>query len=263
MCKFIETSCHEALEMQNFVFETERRVMEHVQYLSHHRAILVTDGEGELHLNGEIYPLAHGTLVFCFAGEHFFVSSKQNVEYIYVSFSGARADALFRRFAITTKNRLFAEQDGCIPLWRESLLRASEETTDLAAESVLLYTFSHLKVEKVEKDELLQKITELSEENFNDPTLSLAVLADELNYNAKYLSHFFKEKMKTSYTEYLRMLRLKYAVSLLEHGLDSVKNVAILSGFSDPLYFSTVFKKSIGCSPKEYAERHCRKSREK
>ena len=69
--------------------------------------------------------------------------------------------------------------------------------------------------------------------------------------------------MKTSYTEYLRMLRLKYAISLLEHGLDSVKNVAILSGFSDPLYFSTVFKKSIGCSPKEYAERHCRKSREK
>jgi AraC-like DNA-binding protein len=45
-------------------------------------------------------------------------------------------------------------------------------------------------------------------------------------------------------------------VSLLEHGIDSVKNVALLSGFSDPLYFSTVFKKDIGISPKEYMKKN-------
>ena len=61
--------------------------------------------------------------------------------------------------------------------------------------------------------------------------------------------------MGTSYTEYLRMLRLKYAVSLLDHGLDSIKNVALLSGFSDPLYFSTVFKQALGVSPKEYVDK--------
>ena len=48
------------------------------------------------------------------------------------------------------------------------------------------------------------------------------------------------------------MLRIKYAVSLLEHGIGSVKNVAFLSGFSDPMYFSTVFKKVVGVSPKDY-----------
>ncbi|MDD6478723.1 MAG: AraC family transcriptional regulator [Oscillospiraceae bacterium] len=34
--------------------------------------------------------------------------------------------------------------------------------------------------------------------------------------------------------------------------MDSIKNVALLSGFTDPLYFSTVFKNKTGSSPKTY-----------
>ena len=58
--------------------------------------------------------------------------------------------------------------------------------------------------------------------------------------------------MGINYSEYLTKIRLKHAVTLLDFGLDSVKNVALLSGFSDPLYFSTVFKKQIGVSPTVY-----------
>ena len=58
--------------------------------------------------------------------------------------------------------------------------------------------------------------------------------------------------MGLGYSEHLRNMRIKYAVSLLEHGIDSVKNVALLSGFSDPLYFSSVFKKTVGVSPRDY-----------
>jgi AraC-like DNA-binding protein len=58
--------------------------------------------------------------------------------------------------------------------------------------------------------------------------------------------------MNVSYGEYLRGIRFKYAIALFELGISSVKNVALLSGFSDPLYFSNAFKKAIGISPKEY-----------
>ena len=78
------------------------------------------------------------------------------------------------------------------------------------------------------------------------------LVAEKLGYNGKYLSHVFREKTGVRYSEYLRSLRIKYAVSLFEHGIDSVKNVAVLSGFSDAMYFSTVFKESVGVSPKEY-----------
>ena len=62
--------------------------------------------------------------------------------------------------------------------------------------------------------------------------------------------------MVMSYSEYLRNYRINYAVSLLNHGIDSVKNIAFLSGFSDPLYFSNVFKKVMGISPKDYKARN-------
>jgi len=93
-----------------------------------------------------------------------------------------------------------------------------------------------------------------TEERFNDPMLSLSVLAEELSYNSKYLSHVFKEKMGIGYSEYLRETRIKFARSLLDRGLDSVKNVALLSGFNDPLYFSSVFKKTMGVSPAAYVK---------
>ena len=117
---------------------------------------------------------------------------------------------------------------------------------------MLLYALSRLRADSAEKNSIINEVVSITEECFMQSTLSVSTVAAELGYNEKYLSHLFKLKMGISYSEYLRNLRLKYAVSLFEHGIDSVKNVALLSGFSDPLYFSSVFKKAIGVSPKEY-----------
>ena len=83
----------------------------------------------------------------------------------------------------------------------------------------------------------------------------LSTVAERLGYSSKYLSHIFKKQMGMGYTEYLQTYRIRYAVSLFEHGLDSIKNVALLSGFTDPLYFSTVFKKQFGVSPASYIQK--------
>ena len=66
--------------------------------------------------------------------------------------------------------------------------------------------------------------------------------------------------MKVNYSEYLRSIRMKYAISLFELGISSVKNVALLSGYSDPLYFSNSFKKTVGISPKDYISKQKDKS---
>lgn len=171
---------------------------------------------------------------------------------MYIDFSGTRSDILFHRFGINKNNRFFTGFDGIIPLWHDSLSRASEENIDLASESILLYTFSRLSGITAEQNNLVNAVVKLTEEQFSNHELSVTSIAKELAYNPKYLSHMFKKNMGVSYSEYLRTLRIKYAISLFDHGIDSVKNVAFLSGFSDPLYFSTVFKKVVGMSPKEY-----------
>ena len=252
ICKFAPSSANDRFSVHNFVLETNPVSMAIPHTLSSHRVVLMTRGKGRLQLDSFSIPVEAGMLIFCFREERFILEPESACEYMYISFSGSRGDELFRRFDIQKRNRIFSGYDGLIPLWQESLARASEENVDLAAESMLLYSLSRLSGTAGPKSDVVSKIVEISEEAFTDPQLSIASIAEELGYNAKYLSHVFREKMGVLYSVYLRSLRLKHAVLLMDHGIDSVKNVALLSGFNDPLYFSTVFRNSTGISPKEY-----------
>lgn len=255
ICKFINDPTYDRLEVHRFIYESDPDVMKIEYRLEHHRAILVRHGKGTFKISNFPVSFDAGSLVFCFRGEVFTVENDGACEYMYIDFDGTRADALFRRFGISKADRSFAGFDGLIPLWHNSLSGASQMNIDLAAESVLIYTFSRLSGIPQEQSNIINKIVEISEVQFGNPDLSIAAISEELAYNPKYISHIFKEKMGVSYSEYLRTLRIKYAISLFDHGIDSVKNVAFLSGFTDPLYFSTVFKKTVGVSPKEYKKR--------
>lgn len=252
ICKFVSTNAGEKINIACFIFESTPEVMNAKTVLKHSRAILVKQGKFNFFTDGKKYSVKSGDLMFAFSGEHIHADADTESEYMYIDFDGFRSDELFKRFYITPNNRIFSGFDGLIPLWHESISRASETNVDLASESILLYTFSRLNAVPNAKNELINKIIELTEENFTLSELNVAEIANELSYNAKYISHVFKEKMGVSYVEYLTNLRIKYAISLLDNGIDSVKNVAFLSGFSDPLYFSTVFKKIVGVSPRDY-----------
>ena len=98
---------------------------------------------------------------------------------------------------------------------------------------------------------LSEKKREAASLYFNED-LSLSEIADVAGYHKKYLSSTFKKQFGMGISEFLRVLRIRYAVMLMENGVTSVKNVAALSGFSDPLYFSKVFTEMIGVSPSQY-----------
>ena len=255
ICKFPNAPLiGSALSIFCFVRETDEKTMKTPHTLHANRMLLVLQGNGIIRINESEISFYPGTLLFAFANEQISLAQGQEILYMYIDFDGARAEELLRRFNITRLSRSYEGYDGLIPLWQESLSSASEGTIDLAAESILLYTFSRLFGADVERRGIIGRIAEITEQRFNDPDLSLGKIAEELSYHPKYISHLFKEKMGISYSEYLRSVRIKYATALFDHGIESIKNVALLSGFSDPLYFSGVFKKYIGMSPKQYIE---------
>lgn len=252
ICKFVSPGASDVLEVQNFVYETNPEIMTAPVSYGTHRMVLVTKGEGTFVIGLRNWHGKMGSLFFSFGGETVRVENSTNLEYIYISFAGERAERLFRQFGIDGENRLFEGFDRLIPLWKECLLRASEENTDLCAESMLLYAFSRLSAVREKMHVLLQNMIDITERSFTDPGFSLSNLAEEMGYNMKYLSHLFRKHMGVTYTEYLSTMRIRYAVTLFDHGIDSVKNVAFLCGFRDPLYFSTVFKKIVGDAPSSY-----------
>lgn len=254
ICKFITDTSAIGLNIMCFVYESDMETVLAEKKEKANRAILIKSGEGRFIFDGGYLRFTAGDLIFTFSGENKVTESK-GCEYMYISFEGARSEDLFRRFGINSRNRHFKGFDGMIPLWQDSLSRASESNIDLTAEGILLYTFSRLTVSNDSQSVLINKIVQITEDEFSDAETSISSIAEKLSYNSKYLSHLFKEKMGINYSEYLKNIRLKYAVTLLDSGVDSVKNVAALSGFSDALYFSSVFKKTLGVSPKEYTKR--------
>ena len=252
ICKFTQSTLFSPLLVATFVMESNESVMRSPVQLKNHRVLLIIQGHGTFYFHDQSLPFEAGDLIFGFEKELFRADPSKDTSYMYIDFNGGRGEELLSRFGINKANRRFERCDGLIPLWRDSLSRARDDTVDLATESILLFTFSRLCTSSSEQDSLVGKILKYTEENFRDPETSISCIAKNLSYNSKYLSHVFKSTMSMTYSEYLRNMRIRYAVTLFNEGIDSVKNVALLSGFSDPLYFSSTFKKIMGMSPRDY-----------
>lgn len=252
ICKFTSRNDQGILNAKSFFFEQELPHDGEERNLPNNSLYLVVSGEGMFRCCGVNHKLSAGDVFFTFAGVSFTIEGKDGFKYYCISFSGARGDELFRRFGITSINCVFDGCDGLIPLWNDSLVRANQENIDLVSESLVLYTFSRLKGTDEPGTDMVKFVLNYLEENFTDHKLTLSHVASAAGYNPKYLSHVFKKKFDMGFSEYLRLLRIKHAVMLIENGVTSVKNVAFLSGFSDPMYFSRVFTEVIGVSPSNY-----------
>lgn len=252
ICKFVSPSVSGSLRTNNFIFEANREIMETESVLIRNRLFLVVSGKNTFNFDKITFKAEMGCLVMGFKNELFFSNPSEDAKYMYIDFEGERSLDIFTRFGIDSENRLFSGFKSIIPYWENCLYNANEITMDLVTESILLYTFSNLVFQAKRQESVIGKMLKFTKEHFVNSNLSINILAEELSYNPKYLSHAFKKELGITYSEYLKTIRLKYAISLFENGIDSVKNVAMLSGFSDPLYFSTVFTKNMRMSPSEY-----------
>lgn len=216
---------------------------------------LVTEGEGIYTCNGHSYPVGAGCVFFVLEGSEFSVASTSSLKYCYISFYGRRAEEYLQRLHILPENCVFAGYERLIPFWLEAHALAEEGNIDVLSEAVLLYTLGVLRPQRGAKSDVTDRVAELTQDRFTDADLSITAVAAELGYDAKYLSSLFKRKRGISYTSYLRDLRLRHAAFLMEQGVVSVKNVAILCGFRDALYFSKLFTAAMGATPKEYIAR--------
>lgn len=107
----------------------------------------------------------------------------------------------------------------------------------------------------------------------NDPSrlyfLSMALRYIQDNYSEKirlediarycgcstsYISHSFKKNINKNVSRYINEIRVNAAKTMLAETEDSVNIIADRCGFSDPNYFSTVFKDVVNTSPSTYRQ---------
>ncbi len=82
--------------------------------------------------------------------------------------------------------------------------------------------------------------------------LSLNVLAEQLNINASYLSMLFKKEIGMTLTDYVNKYRIEHAGKLLLCTNLPIKSIAVQCGIPDIYYFTRLFKRIMGTSPKAF-----------
>lgn len=90
------------------------------------------------------------------------------------------------------------------------------------------------------------------EDHFNDCNLSAGMVAEYLGYSTNYFSRIFKTITGFYINDYIRQIRIVKAQELLVKSTMTIAEIADATGFSNPNYFYSIFKKETGLTPSAY-----------
>lgn len=82
--------------------------------------------------------------------------------------------------------------------------------------------------------------------------LTVEQISQKLHYSPSHISHLFKHNCGMSISDYMNTMRIETAKDMLRHSDASIESTALACGFGDASYFSYVFKKMTGVSPRQY-----------
>lgn len=90
------------------------------------------------------------------------------------------------------------------------------------------------------------------EQDYMSEDISLNTVAAEVCMSPSYFSSVFSKEMGKTFIEYLTEVRMEKAKQYLVCSSMKTSEISYEVGYKDPHYFSYIFKKTQGCTPKEY-----------
>ena len=108
-----------------------------------------------------------------------------------------------------------------------------------------------MREEEDEGSEFISRATTLIIDNISDSDFTIDCLCREMAMSRTLFYVKLKSYTGKSPQDFIRVIRLERAAALLRNGRP-VTDAAALTGFDNPKYFSTVFKKYFGVSPSEF-----------
>ena len=160
-----------------------------------------------------------------------------------------------------TLMRKAAENGGVHPVYLDRLSSSFaakiEELPSVSKSLEILYEMAHSYCRLVRKHShkgycpIVKKTAVLIESDLA-ADLTLSSLAKAQNVTAGYLSAVFHKETGKTVTDFIRDRRIRYAKHLLTSTSLQVQSVALHCGMTDVQYFSKLFKRKTGKTPKEY-----------
>ncbi len=99
---------------------------------------------------------------------------------------------------------------------------------------------------------VILKAKDFIEQNYSNQNITLPLVAEQVCLSPNHFSAIFSQECNTTFIEYLTNVRIEHAKQLIKNTEMKGYDIAYECGFSDPHYFSYIFKKNTGLTPREY-----------
>ena len=226
----------------------------------------IVHGSGYYVCEGKKYHITAGQsfVIRPFTEISYYPDSNDPWEYTWIDFTGNNFTRLLEKIEFCNGDCVidYIEQESIFPLFDclcsicdpNSIFRFSDATESIAHSILTIYSELHpIKAPKPKDSIYFDAACAIIQSSYHKSELNVNYICEELSISRATLHRCFMNSCRISPWAYLTNYRMERAKELLSHRI-TVKATALSCGFSDPLYFSKVFSKTYGISPREFAK---------
>ena len=235
-----------------------------------YQLLYVAAGKAHFVFEGQEQVLSAGSLFLYRPGQaqHYWYRLEDQPDICWVHFTGSQAEPLLKKYNLFQQSP--AMSVGTLPeikqhfqlMIRELQLRRPYFEESLAAlMNRLLLLAGRQQSDRTALHSGTQEKMEEAVAYFHahfSQDLRVDAYARSLHISTAWFIHAFTRHTGQTPNQYLLSLRIASAQSLLEQTGDTVTEIAASVGYDNPLYFSRLFKKQTGLSPRQYREKSAR-----
>lgn len=230
--------------------------------------IYCIEGWGVLHIDGEsITVLPNSFYIIPKNTSHSYEADQHEAWSIYwIHFDGEAARAIFERYSDSQKIENFVPFDNnrvvlfnqIFEMFQSGYISPQLEYANILGLNFIssfVYRTIDYSLQMENHNNLINTVITFLIDNLNKSFKS-ADIAQEFNYSPSYLFNLFKKRTGYSLIHFFNLKKVQKACEYLNYTDLTVKEISFKMGFEDSLYFSRLFKKHMGVSPRAYKKEH-------
>lgn len=260
---------HAELSLRDCGWESGVQKMRHRKELKNSYALcFIKSGNGILKMGGEICHLEQGDVLLAHPGREIYFETDENMPwtYMWIGFSGVCVEINLSAAGFSVENPVHkvrcAEQIG---VYIDMILEAYQTSAQdrLKRNGTLLLIFSELIKDYgqytgnkgcIQADQgavYVKEAVRYMDAHYNEK-ISVQEVAEHVGINRSYLASSFQKVLGCPPRDYLAKVRMEKARALLAGTDLQICLVADSVGYTDPLAFTKIFKRSFGMTPRSY-----------
>ena len=230
-----------------------------------YQLLYIVSGKGHFYFKGEDRVVYAGRMVLIQPRQEqrYDYYGEDKPEVYWVHFTGSDVKNILRRYQIPMDDPIFYSGASSTYAYLFKEMIHELQTCRTGYEELLTMYLKQifLLVQRTRQEERSTVSTYIQEEmeyarryfneHYNEP-ISIQEYAESRNMSVCWFQRNFKQIVKHTPMQYLLTIRVNNAASLLETTNYGLAEIATIVGYEDPLYFSRLFRKIKGVSPRDY-----------